>query len=40
MVTRRLHRVVVLLAGVTGLLALFGEPAQGIGGHQHCEPLR
>jgi len=33
-------RVVVFLAGMTGLLGLFIGTAQGLGGHQHCEPVR
>ncbi|WP_275415537.1 hypothetical protein [Virgisporangium aliadipatigenens] len=35
----RLRRAVVLVAGITGLLALLGEAAQAYSGHQHCEPL-
>jgi hypothetical protein len=35
-----LVRAGVFLAGVTGLLALFGGAAQAYIGHQHCEPVR
>jgi hypothetical protein len=36
----RFRRFVVLVVGVTGLLALLSEPAQAIGIQmQHCEPL-
>lgn len=36
----RVRRFVVLMVGVTGLLALLAEPAQAIGIQmQHCEPL-
>ncbi|GIJ43822.1 hypothetical protein Val02_07080 [Virgisporangium aliadipatigenens] len=36
---RAFRRVVILLAGVTGLLALAGVAAQAHVGHQHCEPI-
>ena len=36
---RRIRRVVVLVAGVTGLLAAFGTAAHAYIGHQHAEPL-
>ena len=35
-----IRRLVVLVAGVTGLLAWLGAVAEaGLGGHQHAEPL-
>jgi hypothetical protein len=33
-------RVMVIVAGITGLLALFGGHATWIMQNQHCEPLR
>jgi hypothetical protein len=35
-----IRRVAVLVLGVVGLLALFGDPALAFVPHQHCEPLR
>jgi hypothetical protein len=40
MMKATLVRAAVFVAGVTGLLALFGGAAQAYIGHQHCEPLR
>jgi hypothetical protein len=38
--TRQLHRGAVLLAGVTGLLALWEQAAHAYISLNHCEPLR
>lgn len=35
----RILRVVVLVAAVTGLLALLSDPAMAFIENQHCEPL-
>jgi hypothetical protein len=35
-----IRRFVVLVAGVTGLLALLAEPVQAGVTMQHCEPVR
>ena len=37
---RRLRRLAVVLAGVTGLLAVFGGTAHALIAANHCEPLR
>jgi hypothetical protein len=34
-----LCRALIFLAGMTGLLAMFGVSAGEFIGHQHCEPL-
>jgi len=38
---RKLLRLVTMLAGVLGLLALYAAPAMALAGEheQHCEPL-
>jgi len=33
-------RCVVFVAGITGVLALFGSAAQAYMPQQHCEPVR
>jgi hypothetical protein len=38
--TRRLRRAAIVLAGVTGLLALWEQAAHAFISYNHCEPLR
>jgi hypothetical protein len=38
--TRRLRRAAIVLAGVTGLLALWGPAADPFISYNHCTPLR
>jgi hypothetical protein len=38
--TRRVRRMLVVLAAVTGLLALWAQVANATITYNHCEPLR
>ncbi len=37
---RRVRRVVVLLAGVLGVLGAFAGPAHALISYNHCEPVQ
>jgi hypothetical protein len=37
--TKHLRRTAIVLASVTGLLALWGQAAHAIITYNHCEPL-